>query len=364
MRTMAALLVAMGMGWAQETPPAEAPGQETPRAEPSRQDRATGFWTNMLRDRLQLSEDQTARIREIISKDAEERAKKDEERGAKIREVLNDEQKRMFDDLQRNPFGGGRGLQGAGRGQGPAPGPGQAPGQGFRGFGQGGGMQGRFGQVQVEDLQRELELTEEQVGKLRPIVEEFNTKGQRRWEELRENGFRGFNWQEELKRVEDLVKEAGDQVKPHLTEEQKGKYDQLVESRMSWLRLAQGFMGNRGGTPTPRASRRGNPEERAGRVVEALKIQDEKDRQAIAALVAEVFKLQAELDDMARAARERLEGMSKNAELSDSALEDAMKEIRLERRQKERELAGLQKELSESVSNRQELELLIQGVLR
>lgn len=227
-------------------------------------------------------------------------------------------------------------------------------------------MAGRFQQVQVEDLKRELELTDEQVGKIRPIVDEFNAKGQKRADELRESGFRNLNIQEELQRAQDLVKEAGEKLKPHLTETQKEKYDQLVESRMQWVRMAQGFLGARGGgTPTPGgAAPRLSPEERVRRVMEALKIEKEDDRKAIADLVAEIVKAQAALEDQNKAMREKLQAMAKNSELSSDAIEDALKAVRQERRQKEKELAGLQKELSEAVNNRQEMELILQGILK
>jgi len=357
MRTLAALLVAVGAVWAQETPRQDPPRQDPPRAEGPRQDRGTDFWANLLKDRLKLNDDQAAKLKEVLSKDAEERAKMDEARTAKINEFLDEEQKKQYEEMRRNPFGGGRGFQGFGRG-----------GQGGQGGQPGGGlgaMAGRFGQVQVDDLKRDLGLTDEQVEKIRPIVDDFNSRGQKRWEELRESGFRGFNWQEELQKIQDMVKEAGEKLKPHLTEEQKGKYDQMIESRMSWVRMAQGFGGMRGGTPTPGGPPpRMSPEERVRRVMEALKVENENERKAVTDLVTEIVRAQAALEEQSRAIRDKLQAMVKNSELSSDAIEDALKEVRKDRRQKEKELAGLQKELSESVNNRQEVELILQGILK
>jgi hypothetical protein len=356
-----------GMAWAQEAPKEEAPKQDIPRAEAPRPDRGADFWVNLLKDRLKLNEEQAAKVKEIVAKDSEERAKADEARNAKIAEVLDEEQKKQFEELRRNPLGNlGRMLQGLGRGGAPGggPPPGGGPGAGPGGGGLG-AMAGRLGQVNVDDLKRELDLTDEQMGKIRPLVDEFNEKARKRWEELREGNFRNFNWQEELQKIQEMVKEAGDKLKPHLTPEQKEKYDQLVETRLQWVRMAQGFAGARGGTPTPGgAAPRPSPEERLRRVMEALKIENENERKAVSDLVAEIIRAQAALEDQNKAVQEKLQVMSKNSELSSEAIEDALKEVRKDRRQKEKELAGLQKELSEAVNNRQEVELILQGILK
>jgi hypothetical protein len=350
MRTLMAVVAMAGMAWAQETPkPAEAP----------RQDRGTDFWVNLLKDRLKLNEDQAAKVKEIVAKDSEERAKADDARNAKIAEVLDEEQKKQFEEMRKNPLGNlGRLLQGGGRGGAP----GGAPPGGGPGGGGLGAMAGRLGQVQAEDLQRELNLTEEQMGKVRPLVDEFNEKGRKRWEELREGNFRNFNWQEELNRIQDLVKEAGEKLKPHLTPEQKEKYDQLVETRMQWVRMAQGFAGGRGAAPA--APARVSPEDRAVKAMEALKIENEAERKAVSDLVLEIARAQAALEDLNKAVLDRLQAVAKNSELSSEAIEDALKAARKDRREKERELSGLQKQLSEAVNNRQEVELILQGLLK
>lgn len=342
MRTMAALLAVAGLAWAQDPP---------------RQDRGTDFWVNMLKDRLKLTEEQAGQVREVLRKDAEERQKMDDARTSKVNELLTEEQKKLYEEMRRNPFGGGgRGFGGFGQGGGQ---PGGGPGGGL------GAMAGRFGQVQMEDLKRELELTDEQAGKIQPIVDDFNAKGQKRAEELRESGFRNLNIQEELQRAQDLVKEAGEKLKPHLTDAQKEKYDRLVEGRMQWVRMAQGFLGARGGGAPPGGGPpRMSPEERVKRVMEALKVEKEDDRKAISDLVTEIVKVQAALEEQNKAVREKLQAMSKNSELSSDAIEDALKTVRQERRQKEKELAGLQKELSEAVNNRQEVELILHGILK
>ncbi len=343
MRTLTAFLLVVSAAWGQDAPSPE-PRPEAPRQEASRRDRDTDSWVNMLKERLQLSEDQSGKIRELLKKESEERSKVEEARTAQINEILNEQQKKQYEEVRQNPFGGGTRRS--------------------RGGNQGGGPRaGRFGQVRMEDLKTDLELTDEQVGKIQPIVDEFNAKGQKRSDELRNSGFRNFNWQEELQKAEDQMKEAGDKLKPLLTEVQKEKFDKFLEGRMSMVRMARGFA--QGGTPTPGgAVPRLSPEARVKQAMEALKIEGEEDRKAISDLVTDIVKIQSLLEDQNKAVREKLQAMGKDSGLSDEAIEDTLTDIRKERRQKEKELAGLQKEVSECVNNRQEVELILLGILK
>ena len=64
------------------------------------------------------------------------------------------------------------------------------------------------------------------------------------------------------------------------------------------------------------------------------------------------------------ATREQLSETAKNKELSDAALEDRIKGNHEKRRELEKVIAGLQKQLAEAVNNRQEIELMLQGILK
>src|SRR6185436_6760741 len=100
------------------------------------QDRATEFMVQRLKDRLKLSDDQAAKVKEILTKDGEERTKMDDARTEKINALLSDEQKKQYEEM-RTQFQRGRGGQGA-----------QGGGQQF-GFG-GGGARGPLGAVNIE----------------------------------------------------------------------------------------------------------------------------------------------------------------------------------------------------------------------
>ncbi len=148
------------------------------------QDRGTEFRVNQLKQQLGLSDEQTAKVKEIFEKDVE-----------RIREVLTDEQKTKFDELRRN------------QGQGGGP---------FRfGGGQGGFGGGRnFGQMQLDNLKTELGLSDEQVEKIKPLVDDFNAQAQKRMEELRQGGFQGLDWAGELQRGQDNMKAFAEKRPP------------------------------------------------------------------------------------------------------------------------------------------------------
>jgi len=105
-------------------------------------------------------------------------------------------------------------------------------------------------------------------------------------------------------------------------------------------------------------------EERVRLAMAALKVEKEDERAAIAELVAKVVKAQYDLEDFTKSSREKLAEAAKNRELSDAAVEDRIKEAQEDRRKREKEIAGLQKQLVEVVTNRQELELMALGILK
>ena len=319
-----------------------------------RQDRGLEFRVNMLKQRLSLTDEQTAKVKEIYQKDAEETQKLEDARAVKVKEVLTDAQKTQYDEMLRTFRGGG--AQGGQRfqfgGQG---------GQGFQ-FGGGQGLRG-MGQFSIEDLKRELSLTDEQTEKIKPILDEFGASAQKRMEELRQGGFQGLDWQAELGKFQDSIKGLQDKIKAHLTDEQKPKLDALVERSTGFMLMIPNFLGGRqGGTAT--AAARLSVDERVRRAMEALKIEKEVERQAVSELVTKVVKAQDALEDYLKSSKDPLQLAGRNSELSDQALEDKLTEQRNERRRLEKALAELQGQLADVVTTRQEIELILLAILK
>jgi len=303
------------------------------------QDRATEFMVQRLKDRLKLSDDQATKVKEILVKDGEDRAKMDDARTEKISALLDADQKKLYEEYRAN--------QRAGRGN-------------FQ-FGGGGGQfgGGRMGQLNVEDLKRQLSLTDEQTEKIKPLYDEFNANAQKRMEELREKGFQGLNWQDEMQKGQENMKALAEKVKTHLTDEQKTKMDGIMEQMTGWMRMVPNLL-NRTASAPPRPS----VEDRVKSAIAALRIEKDDERSAIADLLSKLVKAQYELEDFVKASREKLAEASKNRDLSDAAVEDRIREAQDDRLKRERSIAGLQKQLSEVLTNRQELELMAQGILK
>jgi len=336
MRTLVALMIVAGTASAQQ--------QQDPN-------RVAEFQVNRLKDRLKLTDEQASKVKEIYLKDNEDRTKADEARTASITGLLNDEQKKLYEEMNRGRGGlGGQGGQQFRFGQG---------GQGGQGFG--GGLQGA---MSMDDLKRELSLTDEQVEKIKPTVDEFAASMQKRMEEFRSGGFQGLDWQAEIQKFQDNFKAVSEKIKVHLTDEQKTKADALYERATQWTRLIPGLQGLQGRAQGGDRTARLSPEERVRRAMDALKIEKDDERAAIKDLVEKIVKAQAELEDWQKASREKLTETARNKELSDAALNDRITETQDERRKREKEIASLQKQLAEVVNNRQEIELIIQGILK
>ncbi len=261
-----------------------------------------------LRDQLKLTEDQTAKIREML-------IQSEKERQDKIRALLTDEQKPAFEEFLKHP-----------------PGPREG-----RGFG------GRFLDFGLDQLKDQLGLSEEQNGKIREIVDQFREDMRKKMEGGR------FNFREEMPK---LLEEIGNKIKEHLTPEQKEKFDKLVQERF------RGF-GERG----DRGPRRPPVEERAKRTVEALRIADDKERGTVQELVTKTLKARDDVEDFEREYRDKARELSKS-ELSEEALEARLNELREERKKRDKELANVRKELAEVVTFRQELVLVEMGILK
>jgi hypothetical protein len=313
-------------------------------AQQQQQDRATEFMVQRLKDRLKLNDEQAVKVKEILVKDAEDRTKMDDARSEKIAALLDADQKKLYEEYRANQRGGGRGNFQFGGG---------VPGGQFGA--------GRMGQLNVEDAKRQLNLTDEQVEKLKPLYDEFNANAQKRMEELREKGFQGLNWQEELQKGQDNMKALAEKVKAHLNDEQKTKLDGIMEQMTGWMRMVPNLMNQ---NRTASAPARPSVEDKVKSAIAALKIEKDDERSAIADLLTKVVKAQYELEDFIKSSREKLAEASKNRDLSDAAVEDRIREAQDDRLKRERSIAGLQKQLSEVLTNRQELELMAQGILK
>ena len=219
-----------------------------------------------------------------------------------------------------------------------------------------------MGTVQVDDVRRELNLTDDQVEKIKPLYDEFNANLQKRSAELAEKGFAGLNFAEEMQKYQDSLKALAEKVKAHLSDEQKTKMDAIVERAAGFMRMIPNLM-NRGGGPPP-APARPSVEDRVRSAVAGLKIEKEDEKAVVTGLVTKIVKAQYELEDFLKSSRERMAEAAKNAELSDTAVEDRIKEAQEDRRKREKELGGFQKQLAEVITNRQELELMAMGILK
>src|SRR6185503_12669332 len=293
-----------------------------------------------------LNDEQAAKVKEIFTKDGEERTKMDDARSEKIGALLDADQKKLYEEYRASQRGGARGnFQFGGAG----------------GGGNFGGGANRMGQLSIEDLKRELTLTDEQVEKIKPLYDEYNAGVQKRTEELRDKGFQGFNFAEEMSKGQENIKALSDKVRVHLNDEQKVKQDALIERTTGWMRMLPNFMNQ---NRTASAPVRPSVEDKVKSAVAALKIEKEDERSAIADLITKVVKAQYELEDFVKSQRDKLSEWSRNRDLSDAAIEDRIRESQEERRKREKDIVALQKQLSEVVTNRQELELMAQGILK
>jgi hypothetical protein len=310
----------------------------------AQEDRDLDRRVQRLKDSLKLNDEQAAKAKEIYKADKEATDKLEKERQDKLKEILTDDQKKSYDEL----------LNGGGQGGRRAPGGGQGGQGGF-----GGGMMDRMLGPTMDQLKSELTLTDEQVGKIQPVVDEFRKKAQDRFDELRQGGFQGMNWREEMDNFRKSMEETGSKVKEHLTEEQKTKFDALVKQR------GGGAGGNNGGGNTPSQDRRGlSVDERVKRAMDALKIENGDEATAIKDLIKKVAEAQVALESWDRDSRPKIDETLGNKDLKDEDLETKLKDLRTQRKEKEQAIKDAQKALAEVVSYRQELELIKQNILR
>jgi len=283
----------------------------------------------MLQRALQLSDEQTGKVKEILKKQSDE-----------IRGVLNDEQKERYAQMNR-AFGGGGGRDG------------QGGGGGFGNFGRGGG--GWY--PSTDDLKTQLTHTDDQVNKINEVRDAARQELRNFW---RNRGQGGGNPGEEFQAFTNKLRDdSTKKIKDLLTDEQKPKFDEIVKNYQA-QQPAPGADRGRGGD----GRRGGSIEERVARTMEALRVEDAKEAEAIKAVVTKVVELMDKLEAAQREGRTKIEDASRNRELSDEAVGDRIDEVRKSTRDLEKELATARKDLADIVTNRQELELLRRGILR
>ena len=279
------------------------------------------------KQQLNLTEEQIPKIREIVKKQIDD-----------MKAVLTDEQKTRLDG------GGGRGNNQGNNGQGNA-----------------------FGNIRggwlppTNDLKTSVGLNEDQITKINEIRDAnrqelrnfFQGRGRRG-----QGNQGGQNLAQDFQAFQEKSKEESKaKIVALLTDEQKPKFEEALKAfAANQPQPGQGFGGQ--------AGRGGTLDERVGRVMENLKIENTKEADAVKTLVKKVMEQMDRLDTYNRETRTKIDDAAKNKELSDDAVGEKISEIMKGHVEIEKDLASARKALTEVVTNRQELELLRRGILR
>jgi hypothetical protein len=277
----------------------------------TRQEDPTERQLRRLREQLQLTEEQSGKVKDLLKKQQDE-----------LRGLLTDEQKKRLDE-----GGGDRGRGGPPAGRGP-----------------GGGSW----LPSTDELKTRLGLSDDQVSKVNEIRDGVRQQIRDFFRNRGRGGNPGDEWAafESKARTETVTKING-----VLTDEQKPKFDEIVKAAVA-------------STPTDGGRRGGGVEDRVNRAMEGLKIADPKEADAIKGLVTKVATLMEKLEGVQRDSRGKVEEISRNADLSDDAVGERIGELLKGLRDLEKELTAARRELTDVVTNRQELELLRRGILR
>src|SRR6185436_18638989 len=283
------------------------------------------------KQQLNLTDEQVPKIREIVKKQIED-----------MKAVLTDEQKTRLD-------GGGQGGRGGNNGQG------NNQGNGFGNAFRGGWL------PSTDQLKTSVGLTDDQVTKVNEIRDAARQEGRNFFQNRGRRGQGnqgGQNLAQEYQAFQEKSKEeTHKKIVAILTDEQKPKFEEAVKAFAATQPApGQGF-GGQGG-------RGGTLDERVGRVMENLKIEDTKEADAVKSLVKKVMEQMDKLDTYNRETRTKIDEAAKNKDLSDDAVGEKITEIMKGHHDLEKDLAAARKALTEVVTNRQELELLRRGILR
>jgi len=270
------------------------------------------------KDQLTLTDDQVSKVRDILKKERED-----------LRSALTDDQKTKLDQPRGN------------RGANFTPGAG--------GFG---GARSNW-LPPTNDLKTQLSLTDDQVTKINEIRDALRQQQRTFFRNRGRNN--GGNPADDFAAFQEKSKqETTQKIRDLLTDEQKPKFDEALKAYAAQQPAVPDFGGRRGGTL----------DERVARVMDALKVEDSKEATALKGLIHKVMELMDNLDTYQRESRTKIDETSRNKDLSDTAVGDKIQELLKGHRDIEKDLTGARKELTEVVTNRQELELLRRGILR
>jgi Spy/CpxP family protein refolding chaperone len=221
-----------------------------------------------------------------------------------------------------------------------------------RGFGRGGGSSRWLG-ASVEDLQKELNLTEDQRAKIDGIVKEVGDSIRARFEQARNNGGgAGGGFDAMRAEMEKTTTEALTKVKGVMTADQQEKYTKLVADRRAQAETRR------------EEDRNASAERDVTRAMAALKIANAQEAEAVKSLVARVVKLQSDLREFDHSARDKVGETLRSDGIADEAVEQRLKGLRAERKALEDQLQKTQAELGKVVSAKQEAELFRQEILK
>lgn len=290
--------------------------------------------SQMLKQSLQLTDEQTAKVRDILRKQTED-----------IRGVLNDDQKKRYDDMGRMMGGFGRGRD---RGGPPGADRGGERGNDRGGPPWGGGRGGWL--PPTDELKTQLGLTDEQVSKINAIRDAAREEGRNFFRNRPEGGGDPRQAFEEFQQKS--RENTAQKIRDVLTDEQKPKFDEALKN----------YQGQQERDRENRA--RARAEENLNHIMEELKFGNATEADAVRPLVQKVLDLIQKLETFQREGRAKMDAASKNKELSEEAVGDTLKALRDGAREIEKELSAARKELLDVVNNRQELELIRHGVLK
>ncbi len=280
-----------------------------------------------LKDRLTLTDDQVTKARELVKKGHDD-----------IRGILTDEQKKAYDDGSRL---------------------GQPPGRG-NGNQQGGTTTFRGGWYPTTDeMKKEISLTDDEVTKINAIRDGVRQEMQQMFRNRRGQGGQN-NTQAAMDKLRD---DTTAKMREALADDKKTKFDEMIKTFRAAQDAAAAARPARG-TGGPGGPFGGTVEERLTRAMDALKVDNANEADAIKAVVKKVIELMDKLDGYQRDARGKIDESIKNLELSDKAIGDKIDEIHKGQAEIEKDLKTARKELGDIVTNRQELEFIRRGILK